>query len=157
MTLGYVYKLWSDQGPKIYIGSTTNLKVRFNKHKTDRKCMSRILFEKYSDVKFEILELIEYQFKVDMLNLEKEHIKLNKEFVVNKSSPIRTLDEKKEYNTEKSKLFYLKNKDEAKEKQKQYYLKNEDKIKEYYREYNLRNKDEIKEKKKNIIYKIRMK
>ena len=145
MTLGYVYKLYSDEGRDIYIGSTTNLKKRFNKHKTDRKCMSRILFEKYSDVKFEILELIEYQFKVDMLNLEKKHIKLNKEFVVNKLSPIRTLEEKKDQGKKNCKKYNFENKDDIKEYKKKYYLDNKNELDEYKKKYNLENKEKINE------------
>ena len=58
---GKIYKLWSPEGDDIYIGSTTqSLCERKTKHNDNYKrnltCKSRILFEKYTDVRIELLE-----------------------------------------------------------------------------------------------------
>jgi predicted GIY-YIG superfamily endonuclease len=53
---GKIYKLWSPQGDEIYIGSTTqSLAKRKAEHKQMKNsCCSKLLFEKYDDVRIEL-------------------------------------------------------------------------------------------------------
>jgi hypothetical protein len=95
-----IYKLWSPEGDDIYIGSTTQpyLTSRLSQHfisykKNRRVCSSVILFEKYTDVKIELLECVGCETKDQLKSKEGEYIRNNN--CVNKRIPDR---EKKEYN-----------------------------------------------------------
>ena len=117
---GKIYKLWSPQGNEIYIGSTVQpLYKRFHHHKNERKCSSKILFEKYNDVRIELIECFSCDNKEELTKKEGEYIRNND--CVNKCIAGRTDKEyKKEYYEEKYKF----------QKQK-YYQENKEKIKEY--------------------------
>ena len=83
-----IYKLWSPEGDDIYIGSTTvSLSRRKAKHKTQNNT-SKILYEKYTDVRIELLEECPCDNKEQLLKKEGEYIRNNK--CVNKVIPDRT-------------------------------------------------------------------
>jgi len=135
---GKIYKLWSPEGDEIYIGSTIQpLYKRFHHHKDARQCSSKILFEKYNDVKIELIESCSCDNKEQLTKKEGEYIRNNK--CVNKEIAGRTKKEwrednkeyKKEYDKEYLEKYREDNKDKIKENKKEYYKNNTDKIKEY--------------------------
>ncbi len=120
---------------EVYYGSTTKkyLSQRMDEHRSKfkkrhinkSKYSVYKLFEKYGVDNCEIvlIELVNCNSKDELLSREKHYIKTNN--CVNKVSPIRTVDEKKEYD-------------------KNYYDDNVDKIKEYYIIYREKNNEQIK-------------
>lgn len=116
-----IYKLWSPEGNDIYIGATTQkLCSRKASHIADtkrKKCMSRILYEKYNDVRIELLECFPCENKDELNKKEGEYIRNNN--CVNKDIPGRT-----------GKEWYEDNKEKVLEYQYDYRLNNQDKIKE---------------------------
>jgi adenylate kinase family enzyme len=129
-----IYKLWSPEGDDIYIGSTTqSLCERKTKHNDNYKrnltCKSRILFEKYTDVRIELLESCPCDNKEELTKKEGEYIRNNK--CVNKYVAGRTDAEWREDNKEKIKEYLEENKEYFKEKTKEYYENNKDKINEW--------------------------
>ena len=120
-----IYKLWSPEGDDIYIGSTTKLlsarkaqhKHDFQKKKENPQTTSRILYEKYNDVRIELLECFPCENKDELNKKENEYIRNN--ICVNKKIPGRT-----------NKEWYEDNKEVVKEKVNKYRLNNQDKINE---------------------------
>ena len=157
---GKIYKLWSPQGTdeEVYYGSTCN-DLRFRKYGHKRKdnfCSSNILFEKYDDVRIELVEDCPCNNKADLNKKEGEYIRENN--CLNKNIAGRTdkeyykdnkekkKEQKREYyenNKEKTKEYYDNNKEQILEKQKEYALKNREKINEQHREYNKKNKEKL--------------
>ena len=125
---GKIYKIWSPEGDDIYIGSTTEILCRrLAAHKSNynigRTTTSRILFEKYTDVRIELMEEFPCDKKSKLIAREGHYIRtLN---CVNKTIPDRT--------------------------SKEYYETNKNHILEYYKEYREQNKESIAEKKKEKI------
>ena len=73
---GKIYKMWSPQGDEIYIGSTTQpLYARLHQHKIKSVCSSKILFEKYNDVRIELIELYSCDNKEQLTKKEGEYIR----------------------------------------------------------------------------------
>ena len=108
---GKIYKLWSLEGDDIYIGSTTqSLAVRKAEHKRKDTCYSKILFEKYDDVKIELIEEYPCKNKMELNKREGYYIRNNE--CVNKSIAGRT---KKEYD----KKYREENKEKISEKRSQ--------------------------------------
>jgi iron only hydrogenase large subunit-like protein len=127
---GKIYKIWSPQGNEIYIGSTIQpLYKRFYHHKTVRNSSSKILFEKYDDVRIELIECVPCDNKEQLNKKEGEFIRNNN--CVNKCIAGRTGKEYREDNKEKRKEWLEDNKEHIKEQTKQYRDNNKDKIKEY--------------------------
>ena len=115
-----IYKLWSPEGDDIYIGSTTTLlSARKAKHKHGGGTTSRILFNKYNDVRIELLECFPCDNKEELAKIEGEYIRNN--VCVNKQIPLRT--------------------------HKEYYQDNKEQKKEYQREHREKNIEHIKERK----------
>jgi len=113
-----IYKLWSPEGDDIYIGSTTTLlSARKAKHKFGCGAVSKILFEKYTDIRIELLECCPCDNKEELLKKEGEYIRNNN--CVNKQVPLRT-----------GKEYYQDNKDYKIQYQKEYRENNLEKIKE---------------------------
>ena len=132
---GKIYKLWSPQGTEeeIYIGSTCDeLRKRKNHHKNTNFCNSRILFEKYDDIRIEVLEEYPCNNKNELIKKEGEYIRNNK--CLNSHIPTRTAKEwyndNKNYVKEYKKIYQQINKEELAKKQKNY----KDKNKEFFRE-----------------------
>ena len=145
---GKIYKLWSLQSEddcEIYYGSTCDeLRKRKNKHKSNKDCSSKILFEKYDDVRIEIIEDYPCDSKAELNKREGYHIRENK--CLNKRISGRTEKEyKKEYyenNKEQLTEYHKEWREKNKEKQREYQEKNKEKIAEYQE----KNKEKIKEK-----------
>jgi hypothetical protein len=77
-----IYKLWSPDGDDIYIGSTIQLLCqRKAKHKDNYNrnlsCKSKILFQKYNDVRIELLECCPCDSKEELDKKEGEYIRNN--------------------------------------------------------------------------------
>jgi hypothetical protein len=147
-----IYKLWSPQGEEdeIYIGSTTQLLYMRKSHHKNKSslCKSKILFEKYDDVRIEVIEEYPCNSKAELLKKEGEHIRNNK--CLNKIIPDRTkkeyYEDNKEYIKLKSKDYTINHKEKISEKKKEYYENNKEKIKEYKKQHRENNKEYIKEK-----------
>jgi hypothetical protein len=164
---GKIYKLWSPEGDDIYIGSTTrSLCRRKAGHKFEYNCgknvSSKILFEKYYDVRIELVEEFPCENKMELNKREGYYIRTLE--CVNKQIPDRTQKEwiednkekikeqKKQYNEankekfkEINKKYREENKEYFKDKRKEWCEKNKDYYKQYSKEYNLNKKEEIKE------------
>ena len=128
---GKIYKLWSPEGIEIYIGSTTtSLSQRKAKHKhNSHLCRSKILFEKYDDVRIELIENCPCNSKEELDKQEGEHIRKNTECVnmrIAGRTPKEWYQDNREHNKERCKEYYENNK----EKFKEYYEKNSEKINE---------------------------
>jgi hypothetical protein len=131
-----VYKIWSTQGDKIYVGSTTKqyLSQRMDKHRSQYKywktkqityMSSYILFEEYGleNCFIELLEAKELNSSDELKQVEGEYIReLN---CVNKIVAGRTrkqhYDENKGQLSLKAKSRYEINKDKVSERQNQMY------------------------------------
>tara|TARA_R110001592_G_scaffold343747_1_gene634558 strand:+ start:610 stop:1233 length:624 start_codon:yes stop_codon:yes gene_type:complete len=138
---GQIYKLWSPQGNdnEIYIGSTVQpLYKRKNTHKASMKCSSKILFEKYDDIRIELIEYFPCNNKQELGKKEGFHIRNND--CINKNIAGRTKKEYIQDNKEKIKEYRNNNKEEKQEYDKEYRENNKDKMKEYYQD----NKEKIK-------------
>ena len=140
-----VYKIWSPNGDKIYIGSTTKqyLSQRMTAHRKDYnlwkngKCClttSFLLFDEYGleNCFIELLEAKLCHSKDELLQLEGKYIRELK--CVNKHIAGRHkkeyYDDNKEHIKEKSRQHYHDNKDYALDRNKQYYEANKDAINE---------------------------
>jgi Zn ribbon nucleic-acid-binding protein len=128
---GKIYKIWSPQGDEIYIGSTIQpLYKRFHHHKTKSPtCSSKILFEKYDDVRIELIECVPCDNKEQLIRREGEFIRNNN--CVNRCIAGRTSKEYQEDNKEHYKEWRENNKDKLNEYDKEYKKNNKEKIKEY--------------------------
>ena len=134
-----IYKLWSPQGEEdeVYYGSTCNdLRFRKSRHKSKNDCRSNILFEKYDDIRIELIEEYPCNNKAELNKREGHYIRENK--CLNKNIAGRTLKEYCEDNKEKRKEYNKKWKKNNKEKYKE-------KIAEYNREYREKNKEKRNE------------
>ena len=154
---GKIYKLWSLEGDKIYIGSTTQpLYKRLNSHKSQsNKCNSFLLFKIYSYVQIELLENFPCSNINELHAREGYQMRMNKDFIVNRCVAGRT---RKEYNedhkyenNEYSKKYYEENKNKHKKKEymKTYRDKHKEALKQYGKEYSAKyykeNQEKIKE------------
>ena len=78
---GQIYKLWSPQGEEdeIYFGSTCDkLYKRKSHHKNHPLCSSKILFEKYDDIRIELIQEYPCNNKAELEKKEGEFIRTNK-------------------------------------------------------------------------------
>ena len=117
---GKIYKIWSPEGNDIYIGATTQaLYKRFHAHKTRKECSSKLLFEKYTDVRIELLECCPCDNKEELTKKEGEYIRNTN--CINRRIAGRTQKE-----------YYEDNKEKIKERHKKYdkerYENNKEKI-----------------------------
>ena len=156
---GKIYKLWSPQGEEneVYYGSTTlDLGKRKTQHKNQHKtsiykCTSKILFEKYDDVRIELVEKCSCNEKEELNKREGHYIR--NYLCLNKVIPDRTHKEYDEYNKEYHKEYYENNKEKLTEQRKEYLENNKEKIAEKKKVYYENNKEAIleqqKEKSKN--------
>ena len=150
-----VYKIWSTQGDKIYVGSTTKqyLSQRMEKHRADYKqfkngkcnfITSFKIFDEYGieNCFIELLETKDCKSKDELLQLEGKHIReLN---CVNRCIAGRTIKEWREDNKESIKQWRVENKEYLDEYYKKYYENNKETVKQHY----LDNKEHILEQKK---------
>jgi predicted GIY-YIG superfamily endonuclease len=108
-----IYKITSSAGLP-YIGSTThNLQIRFNQHKRNQNCESKIHFTQ-SDCKIELIENYSCNSKKELITQELYWI--NQIQCCNKNRPIITHNEYLDY----QKQWYKENKEYVIEKRKEY-------------------------------------
>jgi len=73
---GQIYKLTSPHTDMIYIGSTgVTLNRRYNKHKNDVDCSSKILFE-FGNVSIHLIREVEFETQLDLR--KQEQIEMDK-------------------------------------------------------------------------------
>jgi len=127
-----IYKLWSPQATEdeIYIGSTCDeLYKRKNRHKKKANdCRSKILFEKYDDVRIELIEYYSCNNKAELLKKEGEYIRNNK--CLNRNVAGRTHKEYYQDNKERIQKYAENNKEKITEYQKEYYHNNKEQYNE---------------------------
>jgi hypothetical protein len=160
---GKIYKVWSLNGNKIYIGSTTKeyLSQRMDTHRQNYKKWKNNkhhyitifdIFDEYEldNCKIELLESKECKDKHELLKLEGEYIR--KLECVNKCIAGRT---KKEYYNdnrniilEDKKRYHIINKEIRCNKQKEYRIENKELIKLKKKEWYELNKEEINKRRK---------
>ena len=158
-----VYKIWSTQGDKIYIGSTTKqyLSQRMTAHRGNYNywksgkgefITSYIIFDEYGldNCFIELLEAKSCSSKDELKQLEGGYIR--ELACVNKRVESRTKKEYEEENKEKfsglKKEHYQNNKEQIKEKSRQHYNDNKDYALERNKKYYEENKAMILEKQK---------
>ena len=150
-----VYKIWSTQGDKIYVGSTTKkyLSQRMDKHRSDYKrwkdgkdhmITSFKLFEEYGleNCFIELLETKECDSKDELLKIEGKYIRELE--CVNRCISGRS-------RKEQFQQYYKDNKEIISEKQKKYNEINKEKISEHRKQFTLDNKERLLEQAKQKI------
>jgi hypothetical protein len=150
-----VYKIWSTQGNKIYIGSTTKqyLSQRMDAHRSQYKrwkdgkitmaVSSYILFDEYGveNCFIELLETKECNSKDEVLQLEGKYIRDLE--CVNKRVAGRTKKEYLEDNREHLKQYHEDNYERIQTYQRQYRELNKETTKEKNKQYHDLNKEKI--------------
>ena len=147
-----VYKIWSPQGDKIYIGSTTKqyLSQRMTAHRKDYNywksgkghfITSYLLFDEYGlDGCFiELLEAKSCNSKDELKQLEGGYIRY-----------LECVNKRVENRNEKE--YYENNKELIKEKKKQYRLNNKEKMSERDKKYRENNKEKVSEQSKQKYF-----
>jgi hypothetical protein len=152
--------LYSLEGDEIYIGSTINslaerLSIHKYHHKHELSCKSKILFEKYKEVKIELIEDFPCNSKKELERREGELQIINIEIIVNKRIEGRTYKEWYEANKEKKCIYYEANIEKITEQKRIYYEANIEKITEQKRIYREANKEKEREQKR--IYRAKKK
>lgn len=158
-SIGFVYKIISSIGDKVYIGSTTQgLNKRYSNHKNKYKNPTKytytsfLLFDEYGidTCSIHMIETVEFKEKDELFIRERYWID-NTDNCVNKSKPNYTKEEKdesKEKEKERKKKWYEENKDKEDFKQKRrdnskrYSDNNLDKVREKSRIYGELHKEE---------------
>jgi hypothetical protein len=162
-----IYKLCCKDAniTEIYIGSTTNFRLRKSQHKVScnnergKKCDYKVYKCIRENGGFDNWNMIEIE-KVNAT--DKKDLEKNERRVIEQLKPIlncyipgRTKKEYRADNYDKIKIYkkerYTENSDEIKENSKEYYAKNTDKIREKKKEYYAKNANKIKEKNKEKI------
>lgn len=93
---GKIYTIRSPHTPKYYIGgTTTTLPKRLSKHKKDRDCRVRELFD-LGDAYIELMELFPCNNKMELDKREGELQRLHKADLINYRCEGRTEEQKKE-------------------------------------------------------------
>ena len=119
-----IYKIWSEKGDKVYIGSTImDIKKRWNNHLASGcDTNSRLLFEEYGKdaCKIEIIEEVKEDVRLER---ERHWIEFYGTHTINARVPIRSFTERKEkykkYATTRAK-WAEKNKDSIIQKRKEW-------------------------------------
>ena len=140
-TEGVIYKIVDKTTKKIYIGSCVDFKTRKltheNSFKKKRNDTTSYLVLQNNDYEYEIIEKIFFNDIKELRTVEKYHILQNKNICVNKCTPIRTEEDKKNY----VKQWREDNKEMISERQKIYNDGRKEEKKEYDRLYNMNNKE----------------
>ena len=164
--VGFVYKLCCNDPEikEVYVGSTKNLRVRKNLHKS--RCHNengeKYNLNVYQFIRanggfsnFDIIQLERFEFntKYELHARERHYIELLKASL-NKAIPTRTVKEYRDENKEKIKeqlvVYREKNKEKIQEYEKKRYEENKEKLKEKNKKYYEENKERNKEKKREI-------
>jgi hypothetical protein len=161
-----VYKIWSPNGDKIYIGSTTKqyLSQRMTAHRKDYNywksgkghfITSYLIFDEYGldNCSIELLEAKPCSSKDELKQLEGGYIRnltcVNKR--VENRNHVESIQNYREQNREKYLEGCKKYRENNKDKIKEYTEDNKDKIKEYSKQWREENKEVLKEKKLKYI------
>ena len=150
-----IYKIYSSQTDKIYIGSTCKtLLNRFGKHKRDLNCNSKILFDNYDDCKIELIRNFPCNSKKELEREEGNIQLLHEKYIVNIGIAGRTKEEqnRKYYLKRKDSLKYInyhkkyreKNKEKFKIENKKYREKNREKLRIQNKKYREKNKEKLR-------------
>jgi len=140
---------------EIYIGSTTNFRLRKSQHKCscNNETHKYYNFYVYKFIRenggFEnwsmvLIDYVPCETKLELLKCEREHIeKIDKELLLNQQIPSRTIKEWKEDNKErtikKDNEYRQRNKTRIKEKKHIYYQNNKEEILQKCEEYRKKN------------------
>jgi hypothetical protein len=158
--LGKIYKITSDQTDKIYVGSTTRVRLseRMSEHRRDSikenragKNVSSKEIMKYGDAKIILIETYPCNSKDELNAREQYYIELYKTVCVNKQKAY-VLD-KKLNKIQNHVKYYNEHKEEIKQKVKTYYENNTEKINDTKRKYNIENKEKMAKLKKDYYLK----
>jgi len=148
---GKIYKIWSINSDKIYIGSTClELPQRLADHRKGWRngsvCKS-IYFFGDDDVRIDLIEYCPCNNKMELDRREGQIQLENKDNIVNNNIAGRTVKEWYQANQDKilvqKKEYYQNNKDKTLANAKEYYQNNKDKLKDKVKEYKTVNKDKI--------------
>jgi adenylate kinase family enzyme len=149
------YRIKSDKGNKVYIGSTIrDLEERMKSHISNRDCSSTILFDEYGveHCSIELINEINFETKQEAHREEGRLIKETGNNAVNKCIPGRNkkqyYEENKEYHKEKNKQWREENNEYYKKIGKKYHEKNKEKHNAYHKEWYEKNKQLINAKRK---------
>ena len=162
--IGFVYKIFDNTNGNVYYGSTIEtISRRMTHHRSKYKtwvagnggkcksfCKSFDIL-KNNDYSYSLVEQVEYENKMELLRRERFWIENNE--CVNKLIPIRSQDEKIEY----QKVYDKEYREQNRERIKEYRERNREQILEQQKEYRERNRELINEKKrerrakKNIV------
>lgn len=166
---GKIYKLWSFQTDKIYIGSTCQtLSQRIGKHRATYRSylngngnyVTSFELIKFDDCKIELLENVKCNDKYELLKIEGKYIRkmncVNKciagrmKFEWYQDNRDKICEQRKHYrqdNKERKsaydKKYYQNNKERKSEQRKQYYLNNKEKLSEQMKQYRQSNKEKV--------------
>ena len=124
---GFIYKLYGDEHDLVYYGSTIQkLSTRLAGHRREifSGASSRYLFHTGEPVKITLVEIVDYEDKLELKQRENYYIKNFP--CVNKNSACGVDIEKRK---EHHKKYWAKNKDKIAERQAEYYLKKKEKYK----------------------------
>jgi hypothetical protein len=162
-----IYKIWSLETDKIYIGSTCDMIKRWNNHKSTYKkwkdnksiniCSSNILFDMVGveNCKIEWIKDFPCNSKKELNKEEGRMQRQFKDLLVNQLEAGRTPEQyyqdHKEEKKERNIQYYHNNKEEIKEYRKQYVQDHKEEIKEYKKQYYQDHKEERKEYKKQYL------
>jgi hypothetical protein len=107
---GQIYKLTSPNTDMIYIGSTgVPLNRRYNKHKNDADCSSKILFE-FGDVSIHLIREVEFETQLDLRKQEQIEMDKYDGKLCNKKRAYITPVVKKELKKKYQKEYHTSNK-----------------------------------------------
>ena len=155
---GKIYKLFIEDEPnKVYIGSTTlPLEVRLYYHTTLKTSSSNKILNDTKNAKIELLEDYPCSCKKE-LELRERYWMEQYPNRINKNTPVRTTEEKKEL----VRLYKEQNIDKIRERRKEYYQANKDALlekanayykdeanKQHQREYQVQNRDKLNERRR---------
>ena len=130
-----IYKIVNTENDKFYVGSTTvQLHQRMSRHREKQDCSSKLVGDLYK-CKIILIESFQCNNKQESLKKEREYFdKYKKEGlnIVNQYRPMRTPQEKKQYETknEKKTIWVENNKDKITEYKKKYKIKNRETTRE---------------------------
>lgn len=170
---GKIYKIWSLQTDKIYVGSTYgSLTNRMSIHRSEYKrwkegarnlIYSAVLFDLVGieNCKIELIHDFPCESKSELEAEEGRVMRANKHLLVNKKIQGRTNKEYNEEYKEHQKAYYQDNKQELNIKHKEYYEQHKEHLKiimkEYYEQHkeqlNIKNKEYQQQHKEEISIK----
>lgn len=167
MVYGFIYKICSERGEKVYVGSTNGLNKRWARHvesfrKGKNRTYARILFEEYGPENCEIklLETVEFTEETKSLLKEREEFWINSfTKTTNVNRPTTFTPERA---AESKKAYYEKNKDSEEFKErandisKRYYANHKETVLEKAAVYRAENPEKIAETNKKQYEKLKL-